>query len=778
MGRKAKFDEKPEKKKISNRKAKRKQEIVFPEGLIEKESTKLSHRQAQRAKKRLLKKKLKETSKKTAENGKPKTKAFEECPFDDENVSQNVNKKIKKRSLNEEKQLQPKLKKLKADDGLPKLNLFDENDDKKVSSSIKKSKSTSVIKKIQVTNAEKLDKKSHNKLSKGDLKSKVSSNGTFEKQPKLKSNLKVSKPQQGKVLKGQKSVKTQKGAKQHNSIDISTKKKVQVQKKSKVPISKEKIEKRDVLKDSDDNDSESEDLEDDDDSCEESKNGEHSDLESDEIGTSENGDAEEDNESNSENDDASSDDGLGETDDYLSQPVKDSDVSNSELDSDEGSGSEEKGDDDDDDDGDEDDGLLPIEKANKRLKKKQEKERKLAEAEMSESISHQQIFAFPTEEELNNPTSIKDVQQRIQDVVAVLSDFKKLREPDRSRSEYTELLKADLCTYYSYNPFLMEKLMQMFPFTELLEYLEASEVQRPMTIRTNTLKTRRRDLAQALINRGVNLDPVGKWTNVGLVVYSSQVPMGATPEYLAGHYILQGASSLLPVMALDPKDNERILDMCAAPGGKASHIAALMRNTGILFANDAHKERIKAVIGNFHRLGITNSVICTYDGRKLPSILKGFDRVLLDAPCTGSGVVAKDPSVKTSKDETDVQRCFTMQRELLLAAIDCVNARSESGGIIVYSTCSVLPEENECIVDYALKKRDVKVIPTGLEFGADGFTNYRQHRFHPSLKLTKRFYPHVHNMEGFYVAKLKKFSNITAKKKETTDEGEKEEEES
>jgi 16S rRNA C967 or C1407 C5-methylase (RsmB/RsmF family) len=77
---------------------------------------------------------------------------------------------------------------------------------------------------------------------------------------------------------------------------------------------------------------------------------------------------------------------------------------------------------------------------------------------------------------------------------------------------------------------------------------------------------------QALITRGVNLDPLGKWTKVGLVVFNSQVPLGATPEYLAGHYILQGASSLLPVMALAPQENERILDMCAAPGGKASHI--------------------------------------------------------------------------------------------------------------------------------------------------------------------------------------------------------------
>ncbi|KOC67733.1 Putative ribosomal RNA methyltransferase NOP2 [Habropoda laboriosa] len=419
---------------------------------------------------------------------------------------------------------------------------------------------------------------------------------------------------------------------------------------------------------------------------------------------------------------------------------------------------------------DNDDELLPIEKANIRLKKKQKEEQKLAEEEMKDMTLQQCVFTFPTEEELAADTNLKDIQQRIKDVVMVLSDFKRLRDINRSRSEYMDLLRRDLCIYYSYNTFLMQKLMQIFPLDELLEFLEASEVQRPMTIRTNTLKTRRRDLAEALINRGVNLDPIGKWTKVGLVVYSSQVPMGATPEYLAGHYILQGASSFLPVMALDPKEKERILDMCAAPGGKSSHIAALMKNTGVLFSNDVNEERIKAVVGNFHRLGIVNSVICTYDGRKVPSIIKGFDRVLLDAPCTGTGVVSKDPSVKTNKDEINIQRCCTLQRELLLAAIDCANARSESGGIVVYSTCSILPEENEWVIDYALKKRDVKLMPTGLEFGAEGFTSYRQHRFHPSLKLTKRFYPHVHNMDGFFVAKLKKFSNIVHKKKDAKEE--------
>uniref|UniRef100_A0A8C7Y2Q1 NOP2 nucleolar protein homolog (yeast) n=1 Tax=Oryzias sinensis TaxID=183150 RepID=A0A8C7Y2Q1_9TELE len=355
---------------------------------------------------------------------------------------------------------------------------------------------------------------------------------------------------------------------------------------------------------------------------------------------------------------------------------------------------------------------------------------------------------------------LKTIHQRIKDNVDVLCNFSAKREEGKARGDYVSLLKKDLCTYYSYNSFLIDKLMELFPLSELVDFLEANEIQRPVTIRTNTLKTRRRDLAQALINRGVNLDPIGKWSKVGLVIYDSSVPVGATPEYLAGHYMLQGASSFLPVMALSPQEGEMVLDMSSAPGGKTTYIAQLMRNTGVIVANDANSERLKSVVGNIHRLGVTNTVVCNYDGRQFPKVMGGFDRVLLDAPCSGTGVIAKDPAVKTSKDEADILRSAHLQKELILSAIDSVNAESPSGGYVVYCTCSITVEENEWVVDYALKKRNVKLVPTGLDFGKEGFTNFKQFRFHPSLKLTRRFYPHSHNMDGFFVAKLKKFSNV------------------
>ncbi|KAK7886915.1 hypothetical protein WMY93_026536 [Mugilogobius chulae] len=373
-------------------------------------------------------------------------------------------------------------------------------------------------------------------------------------------------------------------------------------------------------------------------------------------------------------------------------------------------------------------------------------------------------FRLPKAEESEKegvlPLDLKQIYQRIKDNIEVLCNFSTKREEGKDRSDYISLLKKDLCTYYSYNNFLIEKLIDLFPLSELVEFLEANEIHRPVTIRTNTLKTRRRDLAQALINRGVNLDPLGKWSKVGLIIYDSSVPIGATPEYLAGQYMLQGASSLLPVMALSPQEGESVLDMSSAPGGKTTYIAQLMRNTGTIVANDVNADRLKSVVGNIHRLGVTNTVVCNYDGRQFPKVMGGFDRVLLDAPCSGTGVIAKDPAVKTSKDEADILRSAHLQKELILSAIDSVNAESATGGYLIYCTCSIMVEENEWVVDYALKKRNVKLVPTGLDFGTEGFTRFKERRFHPTLRLARRFYPHSHNMDGFFVAKLKKFSNV------------------
>ncbi|KAI9322159.1 NOL1/NOP2/sun family-domain-containing protein [Dichotomocladium elegans] len=418
------------------------------------------------------------------------------------------------------------------------------------------------------------------------------------------------------------------------------------------------------------------------------------------------------------------------------------------------------------------------ERKSRKIEARKAREAADAEAELMDAAMQTNIqgdgeadtFALPEGDEEEITADVAGVSQRIQEIVNVLNNFKTLRDPNTSRQQYIDRLIKDIAHYYGYNRFLAEMLFNLFSPSEAIEFFEANEVPRPVTIRTNTLKTRRRDLAQALINRGVNLDPIGKWSKVGLQVFNSQVPIGATPEYLAGQYMLQAASSFLPVMALAPQENERILDMASAPGGKTTYIAALQKNTGMVFANDANKDRLKSLIANIHRMGVKNAVVCNYDGREFPKVLGGFDRVLLDAPCSGTGVISKDPGVKLNKTEKDFVEIPHLQKQLILSAIDSVDAKSTTGGYIVYSTCSVMVEENEGVVNYALSKRpNVKLVSTGLDFGREGFSSYRGKNFHPTLNKTRRFYPHVHNMDGFFVAKFKKMSNKIAEVKEEAD---------
>jgi ribosomal RNA methyltransferase Nop2 len=403
-----------------------------------------------------------------------------------------------------------------------------------------------------------------------------------------------------------------------------------------------------------------------------------------------------------------------------------------------------------------------IEGLSRKLDLEQQAEEEEAEAELQEAalqtnIAGPDVFADQSQQGL--APDLQLLRQRITDTIRIMGDLKTLGQAGKSRADYIDLLLNDICTYYGYTRFLAEKLFNLFTPMEAFAFFEANETPRPVVIRTNTLRTNRRSLAQALINRGVVLEPVGKWSKVGLQVFESPVPLGATPEYLAGHYILQAASSFLPVMALAPQPNERVLDMASAPGGKTTYMSALMRNTGCVIANDASKPRAKGLIGNIHRLGCKNTVVTHMDARTaFPKALGGFDRVLLDAPCTGTGVISKDPGVKTSKNERDFLAIPHMQRQLLLAAIDSVDHASKTGGYIVYSTCSVTVEENEAVVQYVLRKRpNVKIVDTGLgDFGSPGFLSYMGKKFDAKMALTRRYFPHRENVDGFYVCKLKK----------------------
>ncbi|KAL0210642.1 hypothetical protein RCL1_005078 [Eukaryota sp. TZLM3-RCL] len=386
----------------------------------------------------------------------------------------------------------------------------------------------------------------------------------------------------------------------------------------------------------------------------------------------------------------------------------------------------------------------------KKFASKVKKVVKEAKEELAESNNGLIEIEFPETEEaafIDRST----VNERIQSILKILANFSQRRDPQISRSQYLARLTLDLGFFYDYLPSIITKLMRLFGVHELVQYLEHSSAPRPLVIRTNTLKTRRKDLAKSLISRGVNLEPI-EWSKVGLIVFDSQVPVGATPEYLSGQYMIQSASSLLPVMALDPKPHETILDMCSAPGGKTTHIAQILRGTGMVVANDVNEARTAGLIANIHRLGVHNSVVVNYDGRKLKDRFGLFDRVLLDAPCSGLGVVDKDPSAKMSRDDDDIKRTTHLQKELLRNAIDLC----KTGGIIIYSTCSVTLDENEGVVDYAISTGKVVVEDSMIPFGEPGILINDGKKYDQSIKLARRFYPHIHNIHGFFVCRLKK----------------------
>ncbi len=451
----------------------------------------------------------------------------------------------------------------------------------------------------------------------------------------------------------------------------------------------------------------------------------------------------EDSEAESEGTDSGSDDNDNGDDDDLKKGFTDDNADwlkpkSSKpkaklLDSDDESEMDDDDDDDDDEIGgdvdtsDDEEGMLEIERESKLLDQQMEVEQEEAEEEYRRTIAENtSTFHLPSAAELEEerdgtrvvPPS--ELRERINDILTVLADFKTRREPNRARTEYIAQLSADLSELFGYLPELIDYFLTMFNPSETLEFLEASDATRPLVIRTNTLKTRRKDLAASLLKRGVTLDPLANWSKVGLKITASPIPIGATPEYLSGQYMLQSAASFCPVLALNPSpgSKEVVLDMSAAPGGKTSYLAQLMRNTGIIIANDLKAERQKATVANMHRLGVRNVVTSCYDGRKLGKLWKNrFTKILLDAPCSGLGVISRDPSVKVQRTIKDVERCGVLQKELLLNAIDALSCKGKDGGIMVYSTCSVSVAENEDVVNYILGKRDVKLLDAGLDFG-------------------------------------------------------------
>jgi len=326
-----------------------------------------------------------------------------------------------------------------------------------------------------------------------------------------------------------------------------------------------------------------------------------------------------------------------------------------------------------------------------------------------------------------------------------------------SKVYYLKLLKKEICRLYKYPKDTVDYFLTLFPVSEVLKFIESNEKERPLTIRYNNLKKNLGLIKKNLEKKGIKIFSLDRPLEIAGIISKNRIKIGNTPEFLSGYYTLQSIASLLPVLSLNPKEGERILDLAAAPGGKSTYISQLMNNNGILVANDKNKIRIKSLVSSIHRMGITNCVITNLDGIILPFIMKGFDKVLIDVPCTGTGIISHDLNIKMKNISKKNPSQFSSQKRLLLAAIDACNERSKNGGIIIYSTCSILVEENEFVIQYAVQNRNVKIVDTGLNFGMPGFKKFKDTVFDKNMENCRRFFPHIHNTDGFFVCKLKKF---------------------
>ncbi|MGY4706613.1 RsmB/NOP family class I SAM-dependent RNA methyltransferase [Candidatus Bipolaricaulota sp. J31] len=294
----------------------------------------------------------------------------------------------------------------------------------------------------------------------------------------------------------------------------------------------------------------------------------------------------------------------------------------------------------------------------------------------------------------------------------------------------------------------MERYKDIIPDWD--KFWEAIHTPLPTVIRTNTIKTTPAKLKNRLEAKGFALEELS-W-NPLLFRVEGEVPIGATVEHWLGLYYVQEATQTLPALALAPKPGETILDLCAAPGGKTTQIAALMDNRGTLVANDMNPKRLRALMANVYRMGAICCVVTECRGEHFPG--KGiFDRVLVDAPCSAEGTARKFPHLRRGASPSYIQRMAAIQRGLLYRALELV----VPGGIVVYSTCTIAPEENEGVVSRAIKRGLAEILPWEPPVPhARGLPRFGREEYGEEMENAVRIYPHHLDSDGGFIAVLRK----------------------
>jgi len=307
-----------------------------------------------------------------------------------------------------------------------------------------------------------------------------------------------------------------------------------------------------------------------------------------------------------------------------------------------------------------------------------------------------------------------------------------------------------------------KRIKEMLGEDEAGKYFDSFKEKYYTGMRVNTLKTSVSDFEKISPFDIKKVD----WTPKGFY-YSQEDKPAKHPYYYAGLYYIQEPSAMAPATFLPVNEHDRVLDLCAAPGGKSTELAAKLNQTGLLVTNDISASRAKALLKNIEISGVTNAVVTSEAPFSLAKHFESyFDKILVDAPCSGEGMFRKDPSIIKNWEQYGVEYYSKLQKEIILYAADML----KPGGYMLYSTCTFSPEEDEGTIEYLLSNRSEFSIETiDYDFGASGQEKWLKKDNNTTscvkgIEKTKRLWPHIINGEGHFLALLKKDENAVANK--------------
>jgi tRNA (cytosine49-C5)-methyltransferase len=306
----------------------------------------------------------------------------------------------------------------------------------------------------------------------------------------------------------------------------------------------------------------------------------------------------------------------------------------------------------------------------------------------------------------------------------------------------------------------VERMEKLIGKSDAEKFFEISYIDTPSSIRCNTLKISPERLKEKLTEKGWKIkQPFEKFPEV-MIVEGDLLPgeLGNAKEHLLGYYYVQEISSMLPLIALKPEAGELFLDLCASPGSKTTQAAAMMENRGVIIANDKDFRRLNVLISNLEKCGVMNAVVVQHDGANLCKTLNRrlgfkFDKILVDAPCSGEGTLRKSLRTYDMWNKKVIEKFSRTQKKLIDGAIELLKI----GGEMIYSTCTLAPEENEEVVNYILENFDVEIEKLDLPLKTrEGICEWEGESYDGNLSKACRVYPQDNNTDGFFLAKVKK----------------------